>query len=335
MVKTPNLVLVTGATGAVGPRVVAALHEAGYNIRTFSIDLPQAGDFPENVDVWIGDITKYHEVEAAMAGVDFVIHLAALLHIINPPPNAENRYREINVSGTKIVSGIASQKSVKRIVYFSTIAVYGKTDRRILDETAPTNPSTFYERTKLEAEQLILSARNSDGEPIGVVLRLAAVYGSRVKGNYLKLFNALKKKCFIPMGNGLNRRTLVYDKDVARAALAAIENSKSAGKVFNVSDGQFHTVNEIIEAICVALGRKKPRISLPVSLAAIAAGLTEALARVFHFNPPFVRASVEKYMEDIAVESRRIQTELGFIPKYNLASGWADTVQEMNKASKS
>jgi nucleoside-diphosphate-sugar epimerase len=65
-------------------------------------------------------------------------------------------------------------------------------------------------------------------------------------------------------GNGLNRRTLVYDKDVGRAATLAVSHPAAAGGVFNVTDGGFHTLNEIIESICVALGRKPPWLSLSV-----------------------------------------------------------------------
>ena len=78
-------VLVTGATGAIGPRVVHALCVAGYLVRTFSLDTLETELFPPNVDEHIGDITDPSAVLSAMQGVDSVIHLAALLHITNPP----------------------------------------------------------------------------------------------------------------------------------------------------------------------------------------------------------------------------------------------------------
>ena len=80
---------------------------------------------------------------------------------------------------------------------------------------------------------------------------------------------------FIPVGNGLNRRTLVYDKDVGRAAALAVSHPAAAGRVFNVTDGGFHTLNEIIESICSALSRNPPRFSLPVGPIRMVAGLIE------------------------------------------------------------
>ncbi len=76
-------VLVTGATGAVGPSV-HALHDAGHRIRTLSLDQPQKGLLPDDVEVRIGDVTDAGAVQSAMQEVDAVVHLAAL-HIVNPP----------------------------------------------------------------------------------------------------------------------------------------------------------------------------------------------------------------------------------------------------------
>jgi len=96
-------VLVTGATGAIGPRVVDALHNTGYQIRAFSFDAPTAGMFPQSVEVLIGDVTDQIAVQSAMQGVDAVVHMAALLHIVNPPPGLREKYERINVGGTATV----------------------------------------------------------------------------------------------------------------------------------------------------------------------------------------------------------------------------------------
>ena len=80
---------------------------------------------------------------------------------------------------------------VKRVVLFSTIAVYGQADGQVLNELSPTQPDTFYAQTKLSAEQIVLNSRGADGQQLGTVLRLGAVYGSRIKGNYERLMRAL------------------------------------------------------------------------------------------------------------------------------------------------
>jgi nucleoside-diphosphate-sugar epimerase len=167
--------------------------------------------------------------------VDAVVHMAALLHIINPPPAMCEKYERVNVGGTATVVEAAMKVGVKRVVLFSTIAVYGASEGGVLNEMSPTHPDTFYAQTKLSAEQIVLNARGADGQPLGTVLRLGAVYGSRIKGNYERLTHALARHRFIPIGSGLNRRTLIYDKDVGHAAVLAVSHPAAAGRAFNVT----------------------------------------------------------------------------------------------------
>jgi len=209
--------------------------------------------------------------------------------------------------------------------------VYGHADGCVLNEMSPTHPDTFYAQTKLAAEQLVLNAKRKDGQLLDTMLRLGAVYGSRIKGNYERLLRALARNRFIPIGNGLNRRTLVYDKDVGRAAVLAVSYPAAAGRVFNVTDGKFHTLNEIIESICSALGRKPPRFSLPVGPTRALVGFIEKGCRSLGIKPPVTREMIDKYTEDIAVDGSLIQKELGFMPQYDLKTGWEETIREMQE----
>lgn len=329
MKDTSPLILVTGATGAVGPRVVTSLFDAGYQIRTLSVDPPQINMWPDSVENKKGDVTNPDDVQSAMQGVDAVIHLAALLHLFNPPSSLRGMYERVNVNGTATVVRAAAETRVRRIVFFSTIAVYGDSQGQILTEDTPPQPNTFYGLTKHKAERIILEARRQDGQPLGTVLRFGAIYGASIKGNYRRLLEALAKRRFIPVGNGSNRRSLVYDKDVGRAAVLAVSHPAAAGRAFNVTDGEFHTLNEIIECMCSALGRKPPRISLPVGPARTLIGLIAKGGRAIGLNPPLTQEMIDKYTEDIAVDGRLIQNDLGFMPHYGLKAGWEETIREM------
>jgi len=318
-------------TRAVGPRVVHVLSAAGYRGRTLSLDQPSKGQWPDDVETRIGDVTDPSAVQSAMQGVNAVIHLAALLHIVNPPPEMREKYERINVGGTAMVVEAAIKAGVKRVVLFSTIAVYGPSDGCVLNEMSPTHPDTFYAQTKRAAEQIVLKAKQSDGQPLETVLRFGAIYGPRIKGNYQRLLQSLARGRFIPIGDGSNRRTLIYDRDVAKAALLAVQHPNAAGKVYNVSDGHFHTLKEIIAAICHALGRNPPRLSLPVGTVRLAAGILEDAGRIIGFKSPVGRSTIDKYTEDIAVDSSLIQKELGFVPQYDLKTGWKETVEEIRR----
>ena len=200
-----------------------------------------------------------------------------------------------------------------------------------MTEDTTVQPNTFYAETKLAAERIVLDAKRTDGKPIGTVLRFAAIYGPRIKGNYQRLVQALAHRRFVPIGDGNNRRTLIYDRDVANAALLAAQHPKAAGKLYNVSDGQFHTLREIIAAICQAIGRFPPRFSVPVGLARFSAGLMEDTSRLVGRKSPISRDTIDKYNEDMAVDSQLIQRELGFKPQFNLQTGWQETVEDMQK----
>ena len=216
-------------------------------------------------------------------------------------------------------------------MFFSTIAVYGQTRREIVSEDSPACPDTYYAKTKLAAEHIVLNARRADGQLLGTVLRLGAVYGSRVKANYLRLVQALSRKWFIPIGKGMNRRTLVYDKDVAKATMIAMQHPAAAGKIYNVTDGQFHSVNEIIKAICQVLGRKSPKFYLHLRPVKMAANLADGIVGLVGLSSPGLKDALSKYCEDVAVDGSRIMRELGFIPEYDLWEGWKETIQEMRE----
>lgn len=331
LVSSSVKVLVTGATGAIGPSVVQALHQEGYCVRTFSRTAPKSGLFPADVEVRIGDVTDPLAVKSAVQGVEAVVHLAALLHTVNPPVSLRDTYERINVHGTATIVDAAIRANVNRLVFFSTIAVYGYATGQILTEDTPPQPETFYAQTKLAAERIVLNAKRLDGQPLGTVLRLGAVYGARIKGNYRRLLRSLAHRRFIPIGDGRNRRTLIYDKDVANAAVLAMCYPAAAGQIYNASDGQFHTLNKIITTMCDSLGRTPPHMSLPVGPARFLAGIVEDAVRLVGRQSPIGRTTIDKYTEEIKVDSRRIQTELGFVPRIDLAAGWKETIEEMRQ----
>jgi UDP-glucose 4-epimerase len=210
----------------------------------------------------------------------------------------------------------------------STIAVYGSTASRSgIDEDASARPETFYAETKLAAERVALGARRADGVALATVLRSAAVYGPRVKGNYERLVGALAKRRFVPIGPGHNRRTVVYEADVAVAAALAAREERAAGRIYNVSDGEPHQLRDIIAAICAGLGRKPPRWHLP-------SAPIRAAARMAALVDPRLTRTLDKYFEECAVDASRIRSELGFRARVGLMDGWAATIGAMRQSGR-
>jgi UDP-glucose 4-epimerase len=316
--------LITGATGAIGPRVVDTLGSA-FEIRTLSRHPPGPHLFHVPVTAFTADICDVAEIRRAAAGAQVIVHLAALLHVVNPPSTARPEYERVNVAGTAAVIDAAQSEGVSRVVFLSTIAVYGSQRRILLDENSPPHPDTFYGETKLKAERIALAAQGIDGGPLSTVLRAAAVYGPRVKGNYQRLVHGLARRRFVPIGPGDNLRTLVFELDLASAIARAARHPDAPGRIYNVSDGDPHPLGEIIAAICAALGRRPPRWHAPVGPVRAALGIASVVNR----HLPLM---LDKYLEEVAVDASRIQTELGFRPATGLLEGWRATVDEMRRS---
>jgi UDP-glucose 4-epimerase len=256
--------------------------------------------------------------------MDAVFHLAAKLHINNPTPDLKGEYYRVNVEGTRCLAGAARAAKVERLIFFSSISVYGSSrPGQLFDEETPLNPDSWYAETKIEGEKIVLDELPS------VVLRVAAVYGPRMKGNYPRLVEAVRRGRAALIGDGRNRRTLVHETDACDAAITAAEHAAAHGQVFNVTDGRVHTMREILAAIAVALNQRPPRLHLPARPVRLAAGLLEDGLRVAGKTSPIGRATIDKLTEDIAVSGDKIQRQLGFQPQFDLHAGWRQTIAQM------
>jgi nucleoside-diphosphate-sugar epimerase len=326
----PGVVLVTGAGGALGPPVLRAFSEAGWSIRSLSRSEAVSFGPGGTVDHVRGDVRDEAPVRQAVRHVDVVVHMAALLHMTNGTEERAAEYRDVNVHGTDVVVRAARDAGVARIVFTSSICVYGAQDGPVNEETKP-SPDSLYASTKYQAEEVVLNARSAEGSRMGVVLRLGAVYGPTVKGNYARLVRSLARGRFVPVGRGLNRRTVVYEDDVAKAILLAASHPAAVGHRFNVTDGSVHTVATITESICRALGRRPPRFSLPPGLGLAAILPVELVFRALGRRPPVSRQTLEKYLEDVAVSGDAIRKELGFSPEWDLDRGWRKTIEGMRR----
>jgi len=317
-------VLVTGATGAVGPSLVGLLIEKGYRVRVLMHKRAMPDILPGEVEVFPGDIRDVESLKPAVENVDFVFHLAGMLHRNDPDPFLARRYRAVNVDGTRNIVMVSRQNRVKRIVLFSTISVYGYSlPGEILDETSAVNPQTFYAQTKYEAETLALDySADPLSEPFVTVLRIASVYGRRMTGNYLALIRAVDKGFFIFPGREDVFRTLIQERDVAEGAVLAAEHPCAAGKIYNLTDGSVHSLRSIVESIANALGQRCTTMNFP----------RRPLNGVLNFidgHPPKAGGVISnfgvrlaKLMENMAVSGDKMGLELGFKPSYDMETGW-------------
>ena len=317
-----NTILVTGATGAVGPTLVTHLLANGYKVRTYSRSVSQ--QLPEEVDQRQGDLLDRRALSAALEGVSIVFHLAAMLHIENPSSELAEEYERVNVLGTRALAENAVTARVKRIVYFSTVKVYGIHQYPPLSEDDPTAPTTVYARTKLQGEYEVTKVKDIET----VILRLSAVYGPRLRGAWARLIKAVRRRWFLPVGDLNNRRSLTYVEDVARAALLVAQHPQSAGHIYNVVGHPSPMQREIMIAIYSACGQRLPRLHIPGGLAHLGAGLLEMTCTAFGKCSPITPEMINQFIEDETYSGEALSS-LGFIPSVSLEEGWQLTLELM------
>ena len=317
-----RIALVTGASGTIGPTLVRHLLAEGWDVRVLMRTRPEGGLLPGRAEFFRGDITARSTLTHAVSGVDVIFHLAAKLHINNPPPELAEEYEKINVHGTENLVHVAVEASVPRFVYFSTINFYVTGQGGdIFNEASQPCPRTMYAQTKYDAEQAVMA-----NHPNATVLRLATVYGARLRGNYPKLIRALKSGLAIMVGDGQNRRTLVHVSDVARAAIAAAKSEKARDRVYNVTDGNVYTFDEIARAIQRALDKREGIIYIPPGPVRVILSQVKWASQWVGWHFPVSPALINKLTEDMAVAGNRLQEELEFTPIYGLESGWREVV---------
>jgi nucleoside-diphosphate-sugar epimerase len=315
--------LVTGAGGAIAPTLIRHLLERGYAVHALvrSAAPSPVALIPKGAEIICGDITDYRLVREAASGMDVAFHLAAKLHINSPAPELKGEYERVNVEGTRALVQALHGAGARRLVFFSTINVYGAThEGEIADEDSALNPDSWYAETKAQAEEVVRTVTPN------VILRLAAVYGPNMKGNFPRLLRALRKRRPVLVGNGSNRRTLVYIEDLCRAAILAAEHPAAVGQTYNVTDGAVHTLREIVNAMSDALNQSHPKLTLPKVPIRLAAGVLEDSFRLLGKSSPVNRSAIDKLTEDVAASGAKIQGQLGFQPRYDLSSGWRETV---------
>ncbi|MBI4394434.1 MAG: NAD-dependent epimerase/dehydratase family protein [Euryarchaeota archaeon] len=318
--------LVTGATGVVGPTLIKLLIDQGWNVRAVARRLPPQASFRQGQECVAADVSDPEAMKRVTRGVEAVFHLAATLHERAPIAVPRERYAAVNVDGARNVARAARDAGVETIVHASTINVLGPTRRgETWDDETPPRPPDPYSRSKLEGELAVREAR-----PDSVVIRLGAVYGGRMKGNYLRMLDYIRKGRFVHVGRADNRRSLVFEDDAAAALAAAAHNKETRGRTYIVTDGEPHTMKEIADAMANALGRPRPTLHVPAAAAGIAFASVGAWRRLKGDAVGWNRETLAKITEDMSVVGHAARRDFGYVPKWPLGEGWRETLKRLS-----
>jgi len=192
-------VLITGGTGFTGKALVKRLLDKGHQV--VAMDYKEGIKTQEIRDwgaqVVIGSVTDRDLVDRTVKGVDVVHHLAAAFRELDVP---DSYYEEVNIQGTVNVLEAAKREKVRRFIYCSTCGVHGNVDDPPAAETAPIKPADYYQRTKYEAEPLVLAEHGPEFSTL--VVRPAAIYGPGDPERFGMIFRRVNKGVFPIFGDG-------------------------------------------------------------------------------------------------------------------------------------
>jgi len=245
-----KVVLVTGATGSIGGRLVEKLiieHQAQVRVLVHNLsNLSRVGRLP--VSIYQGDVTDFDAVDKAVQGCDFVFHCA---YAFGTSPAEQER---VAVDGSRNIAQAVLRHKVKSLVYVSTISVYEPMEDGDLDEKSPKQPSGWtYPDTKKKAEEVMLEFHNQHGLPV-VVVQPTIVYGPFVKSWTQNPMNQLKSGTVILPDDGSGLCNAVYIDDVADSLILAATNPNAVGETFLISASEPVTWREFYSAYEDMLG---------------------------------------------------------------------------------
>jgi nucleoside-diphosphate-sugar epimerase len=282
-------VCITGGSGFIGWYVCRALAADGVALRILDL-VPPGDDLPPH-DFIRGDLRDPAAVRAALAGCDAVINLAAAHHDFGI---ADETYFDVNERGAKVLCDVMDELGVRRCCFYSTVAVYGDTPPPLTESTPPA-PNSPYGASKLAGEKVFEGwTQQGDGRRC-LVIRPTVTFGPRNFANMYSLIRQIHSGKFLRVGPGTNIKSLAFIDNIVAATLF-LWNRPDAPPfdVFNYIDKPDLSSREISETVYEALGRRVPRVAIPMWFARLAVLPFDIVIALTGKNIPVSGARVKK-----------------------------------------
>lgn len=310
-------IAVTGGSGFIATRLAARLLDQGAEV--VLLDCVPSRRFPQHWQA--ADIRDTDTLRRAFRNVDCIYHLAAE-HRDDVRPLS--KYRDVNVGGTRCVVEAAQACGVPRIVFTSSVAVYGSSEAEI-DEDAPCSPAHEYGRTKLAAEAVLQDWAQRDPARMLAVVRPTVVFGEGNRGNFYNLARQLALGRFVMIGPGTNRKSIAYVENVA-AWLERLQHARPGVHVSNYADKPDLSTGELVALVCRHLGRRPPKVRLPYWLGLGLGFACDLGAVLTRRRWPISSVRVRKFCASTQIGTRALQ-QAGFQPPVSLSEAIERTIR--------
>jgi uncharacterized protein YbjT (DUF2867 family) len=285
------MILVTGATGFVGSRLLRRLAAgAGSKSLRGTARRVRAEDLPPGVEAVPSDVTKAETLPAALEGVTTLVHTAAITaNLKEPYPGA---YRRINETGTYNLMKAARDAGVSRVVLMSGLA-------------APAKEGS-YMATRLGMEKAV-----HDGGVPYVILQPSVIFGDGAEF-VAALSRIARLSPVLPlMGDPNLKFQPLWINDLLRILEQSITSEKHIGQAIPLGGPEHLTFKQVLETICTAMSIRRLLVPLPLPIAALQARAMAALLP----KPPLTPATLELFQFDNSTRLDAVPANFGFQPR--------------------
>ncbi len=306
---------IIGGSGFIGNALCKLLEDEAIEFKILDVNInPKYKSKTEYCDV-----TNLEQLQTKISG-DVIINLAAV-HRDDVRP--KSLYDQVNVEGSRNVCNVALSKGIKKIIFISSVAVYGFAPRNT-DEHGITKPFNDYGRTKLEAEDIYKKWQKANDGSL-TIIRPTVVFGENNRGNVFNFLNQINKKYFPMIGDGKNKKSMAYVSNVAGFIKHSLD-FKEGYHLYNYIDKPDMTMNELVHFSRTKMNRSvKPIIRIPYIIAVILGYASDFISLIIRTPLPISSIRVKKFCSDSQFETSI--TKSGFKPLYLLNEGLEKTIE--------
>lgn len=305
-------VLVTGASGFLGSALVQKLCQSGCQVRAVVREPNQSLSFPSGSETIVADICRSLQTEEMASDCGAIVHLAAKVHAIDDS-GAEQDYEAVNVEGTRHILDAAVRSRVNRIVFASSVKVFGEETDGCIDESQVPDPQTPYGRSKWQAEQLVSEYVERHGLT-AVSLRLPMVYGPTKKGNLYRMIEAIDHGRFPVLPRLSAVRSLLHVENFVQSVLRCLRVSCFNRATYIVTDSQPYCMTDLYDWLRAGLGKPHPQWRVPLWILKGGARCGDMLQTISSRPAPLTTEHLTKLIGCAWYSSAAITRELDYRP---------------------
>ncbi len=308
---------IVGGSGFIGTYLITQLKN---NYSISNIDKANSKNYASVTT--IADVRNKEILMNVLRPSEWLILLAAE-HRDDVSP--ANLYYDVNVQGTKNILNAMNEKNIRKIIFTSTVAVYGL-NKTNPDEDFKEDPFNDYGKSKWQAEEILRNWYNED--PLNrtlIIIRPTVVFGPDNRGNVYNLLKQITSGKFLMIGKGDNKKSMAYVENVVGFIKYCIDNNFQGCNLYNYADKPDYSMNELIEVVEKSLNKKLPPVKIPYPVGYLGGLCFDALSFITTKKFSISSVRIKKFCATTQFSSDKMLST-GYKPVCTLEEGLSKTL---------